>query len=233
MSRRVLQVTAEHMLCEPGRSDAQANRRRVLDAAREVFKEQGQAAEMREIARRADVGLATIYRGFGNKEGLLLALAQQFMSDVFGLLSVAEEQRSPVDGLRHVLTGAIEFIDKYGPVFDISAGHFRSSSPQSHAVDFRSRMHKLVERGVHSGDFRDDIDIDVVVHVIFGSLVTMAHARDLTPVPRSEDYANTVLRLLARPARQQSNDARSPNESGMKKWRQQAAIRQVRNPRSS
>ncbi|MFD0414727.1 TetR/AcrR family transcriptional regulator [Streptomyces sp. NPDC127108] len=53
------------------RSDARDNRARILDAARAVFSEVGLAAPMREIARQAEVGPATLYRHFPTKRDLI------------------------------------------------------------------------------------------------------------------------------------------------------------------
>ncbi|MEV0707972.1 MULTISPECIES: TetR/AcrR family transcriptional regulator [Nocardia] len=55
------------------RSDALVNRERILDAAREVFAADGLSAPMREVARRAGVGPATLYRHFPTKESLITA----------------------------------------------------------------------------------------------------------------------------------------------------------------
>ena len=53
------------------RQDAQRNRERILDAARETFKEQGLDAPLEEIARRAGVGIATLYRRFPTRDTLI------------------------------------------------------------------------------------------------------------------------------------------------------------------
>jgi AcrR family transcriptional regulator len=59
---------------EPGlRSDAQRNRERVVDAARDVFAEQGLEASTNEIARRAGVGVATLFRRFPTRDDLVAA----------------------------------------------------------------------------------------------------------------------------------------------------------------
>jgi AcrR family transcriptional regulator len=59
----------------PLRADARRNRERVLQAARHVFAEQGREAQIDDVARRAEVGVGTVYRHFPTKEALLEALA--------------------------------------------------------------------------------------------------------------------------------------------------------------
>ncbi|MEV6976384.1 helix-turn-helix domain-containing protein [Kitasatospora sp. NPDC093806] len=58
----------------PARADAQRNRERLLEVAAEVVAEQGTQASLRDVARRAGVGLGTLYRHFPNRDALLEAL---------------------------------------------------------------------------------------------------------------------------------------------------------------
>ena len=59
------------------RADARRNRERVLAAAHDVFSEDGLDAQIDDIARRAKVGVGTVYRHFPNKDDLLAALAAE------------------------------------------------------------------------------------------------------------------------------------------------------------
>lgn len=56
------------------RADARKNYDLLIDVAREVFVEQGAEASLRDIARRAGVGMGTLYRHFPNRDSLLEAL---------------------------------------------------------------------------------------------------------------------------------------------------------------
>jgi AcrR family transcriptional regulator len=67
----------------PLRADARRNRERVLEAARAVFGEHGGEAQMDDVARRAEVGVGTVYRHFPTKEALLTALVH----DTFGRIA--------------------------------------------------------------------------------------------------------------------------------------------------
>jgi AcrR family transcriptional regulator len=53
------------------RQDAQRNKERILEAAREAFKEHGLDAPLDDIARRAGVGIATLYRRFPTRDALI------------------------------------------------------------------------------------------------------------------------------------------------------------------
>src|SRR2546425_11354594 len=56
------------------RADARRNRHQLLIAARDVFAERGAGAPLEEIARRAGVGIATLYRRFPERESLMRAV---------------------------------------------------------------------------------------------------------------------------------------------------------------
>ncbi|MBZ5734826.1 TetR/AcrR family transcriptional regulator [Nocardioides sp. TRM66260-LWL] len=64
------------------RADALRNRTRIIDTAREVFREQGYDASLDEIAKRAGVGAGTLYRHFPTRDALLDAIMQTWVDRV-------------------------------------------------------------------------------------------------------------------------------------------------------
>ena len=83
----------------PRRADAQRNRELLLAAAREVFSERGADAPLDEVARRARIGNATMYRHFPDRRELLIAV---YADEVAALCAHGEallEDRSPEDAL--------------------------------------------------------------------------------------------------------------------------------------
>jgi AcrR family transcriptional regulator len=71
------------------RADAQRNLGRVLEAAAEVFAERGPDASVDEIARRAGVGHATVFRRFPTKDALILAVVQERVRELAELAAAA------------------------------------------------------------------------------------------------------------------------------------------------
>ncbi len=63
------------------RADAERNRRRLLDAAQELFREQGLEVGVAEIAQRAGVGRGTLFRNFPTKQDLIAAIVIERMSE--------------------------------------------------------------------------------------------------------------------------------------------------------
>jgi AcrR family transcriptional regulator len=83
------------------RKDMQRNLERVLRAAHELFAERGPDVTMEEVARRAGVGVGTIYRRFPSKDHLFAAVSSAVCADTQHMLSCAAEEASdPVGKLR-------------------------------------------------------------------------------------------------------------------------------------
>jgi AcrR family transcriptional regulator len=74
--------------CKPKRADARRNYERVVAAAREAFTERGASTSLEEIARRAGVGIGTLYRNFPNRQSLLEAV---YFDEVQNLSTTAGE----------------------------------------------------------------------------------------------------------------------------------------------
>lgn len=89
----------------PLRPIAERNRQRLLDAAAEVFAEQGLEASVEEIARTAGVGMGTLYRRFPTKEALISALVHDVLSTMLKLAGEGAE-RGDGTGLEYFLEAA-------------------------------------------------------------------------------------------------------------------------------
>ena len=74
--------TTRPLLERPKRADARRNYEKVLAAAREAFAEGGESTSLEEIARRAGVGIGTLYRHFPNRQALVEALYIDEVEDV-------------------------------------------------------------------------------------------------------------------------------------------------------
>ena len=90
------------------RSDAQRNRAALLTAAREVFGEQGLDASLDEIARRAGVGNATLYRRFPTRRDLIAAVFAGQMSGYVELADKAMADPDPWQGFVGYLRSLFE-----------------------------------------------------------------------------------------------------------------------------
>jgi len=93
---------------KPLRKDAERNRQRILDAARELFAERGLGATLNEIAHHAGVGVGTVYRRYPDKAVLIDELFEQRLAEVIELLDAAREDPDPWHGLVTFMTRMLE-----------------------------------------------------------------------------------------------------------------------------
>src|SRR5438270_13298350 len=85
--------------CRGLRKDAERNRQRVLEAARELFAVKGLEATLNDVAHHANVGVGTVYRRFATKEELVDAIFEDAIDQVACLAETALELENSWDGL--------------------------------------------------------------------------------------------------------------------------------------
>ncbi len=77
-----VETPAQNPGSPPKRADARRNHDKILAAARESFAEGGESTSLEEIARRAGVGIGTLYRHFPTRQALLEALYMEEVEEV-------------------------------------------------------------------------------------------------------------------------------------------------------
>src|SRR3954465_13353835 len=92
------------------RADAVRNRERVLEAAKSVFNAGGPEASLEAGARRAGVGIGTLYRHFPTREALFEAVYRREVEQLADLAEQLKTERLPTDALRHWLRSNVEFV---------------------------------------------------------------------------------------------------------------------------
>lgn len=92
----------------PRRKDAERNRRRLLAAAREVFRDRGVAATLNDVAHHAGLGVGTVYRHFANKEELIDALFEDMVETVDRYVHEAADEPDAWLGLTRALRQVCE-----------------------------------------------------------------------------------------------------------------------------
>ncbi len=142
------------------RADARKNYDRLLVVAREVVTEQGADASLRDVARRAGVGLGTLYRHFPTREALLEALLR---ADVDGLTARAAELETsgtPEDSLLTWLRGCVALAHEYRGVTALLMAALEDTESALHAscVALHDMGTRLLDRAHAAGVARADID---------------------------------------------------------------------------
>jgi AcrR family transcriptional regulator len=185
------------------RADARANRARLIEAARAVFSERGLAAEMKEIAERAGVGVGTIYRNFPSKEDLVLAIMRDALAGAVAEARLAEAADDPIDGLRALLAGAFAMVERYGWLVEAMLGGQWLPNPQMRAeLDhhrYLNRFQHLVQNGVDRGRLRADLDASAAAAMLAGTTTPWSH-RHLLAGRTPEQAADAVMTSFLRGA---------------------------------
>jgi AcrR family transcriptional regulator len=144
----------------PMRSDARRNRERLVDAAREVFEEDGAGASMEAIAKRAGLGVGTLYRHFPNRLDIVEAV---YETDVGELAAAAERAVAELEPWPAVESFFDAFI-RYARTKQALLGELQQAFEKN--PELRSRARSLIEssfdlvieRAKDAGEVRSDVD---------------------------------------------------------------------------
>ena len=170
------------------RADAQENRKRILEVAREAFNKSGATTSLGDVAKQAGVGPGTLYRHFPSREDLLMAVYQSDAEN----LAAAEQEFSrtlpPVEALRawmflfvdHIATKQI-----IAPALNALVGDPRKLFEASYARIWEA-IRSLVARAVRSGDIREDLDPIDLLRALIG----------VANIATSPDWQQSARRLV-------------------------------------
>ena len=174
------------------RADALRNRERVLAAAKAVFSAGGAEASLEAVARRAGVGIGTLYRHFPTRESLVDAV---YRTETQRLCDAARDLVSelpPVDALRAWALGFLDYMATKEGMADVL--HTVLTADEGLRLDTRARIYDaltlLVEAGQRSGELRADLDIPDVVLALGG------FALILDRQPAAQDTGRRLFDLL-------------------------------------
>jgi AcrR family transcriptional regulator len=164
------ETSAQTLIERPKRADARRNYEKVLRAAREAFAEGGESTALEEIARRAGVGIGTLYRHFPNRQALLEAL---YVGEVEEMCRSAAEQLDGSDpwealngwferfiayiGTKRALAAELQnYLDQDAPLFQTCrTSLFEAGEP-------------LLTRAQEAGIVRKDVSIGEVIQMVVG-----------------------------------------------------------------
>ncbi|MFD9698652.1 TetR/AcrR family transcriptional regulator [Lentzea sp. NPDC059081] len=147
------------------RSDARANRDRVLAAAEEVFAESGDAGSTEEVARRAGVGIGTVFRHFPTKRALVEAAVVRHLTQLAQTLHVQParaEDAGPAfrEAFREMVSGAPAKLALVA-LLEQHTGEVAAA-----ASGLREAVQDLLTRAQQAGEVRADATLDEVFVLI-------------------------------------------------------------------
>lgn len=170
------------------RTDAQRNRERILEVAKEAFTQSGANASLDDIARQAGVGPGTLYRHFPTREELIEAVYRTEVEKLAAAEQTFAESMPPLEALRAWMLLFVDYIATKkiiaaalnsmvgGPskVFEASYGQVWEA------------IRALVKRAVKSGDIRKDLDPIDLLRALIG----------VANVGTSPDWQQSARRLV-------------------------------------
>jgi AcrR family transcriptional regulator len=169
MSTRDTTETTQQLQARPMRADARRNYDKVVAAARQAFAESGASTSLEEIARRAHVGIGTLYRHFPTRQALLEAVYVDEVEDL--CRSAADlEGMDPWEAFESWLhrfvaymatkqalaQELLDYVDRDAPLFkSCRAALFTAGQP-------------ILERAQEAHVVRSDTDLAEIIHMVGG-----------------------------------------------------------------
>ena len=164
------------------RKDAEANRRRLLIAARELFAERGLDVTLHDIAARAGVGVGTAYRRFANKGEIMDALFGLQVEEISRLADQALADPDPWRALVTYLEQVMTLQAKDRGLAQILSG--RRIRPEQHDWSrsvIAPKVNAITARAKEAGALRDDVEGTDLVFIQVGLNAIAERSREVSP----------------------------------------------------
>lgn len=146
------------MAGRPLRKDAERNRQRVIDSARELFAARGLEATLNDVAHHAGVGVGTVYRRFPTKQELFEAIFEDGLNELVALAETALRHHDSWQGFASFVEQMCELTatdrGMREIVFSKTAG---GVGVEAARVRLLPRLSELVERAQHDGHLRSEV----------------------------------------------------------------------------
>ena len=163
------EVSPETLIARPKRADARRNYEKVLTAAREAFAEGGESTALEEIARRAGVGIGTLYRHFPNRQALLEALYVNEVEEV--CRSAAELDGSdPWEALNAWFERLMGYLATKQALAHELLNYLETDAPlfQVCRASLYDAGDPLLKRAQEAGVVRQDVEFPEVMQMVVG-----------------------------------------------------------------
>jgi AcrR family transcriptional regulator len=179
------------------RTDAQRNRERILEVAKEAFTRSGANTSLDDIATRAGIGAGTLYRHFPTRDALLEAVYRTEVEKLAAAESKLAQAMPPMEALRAWMLLFVDYIATkqiIAPALNTLVGGpskvFEASSSQ-----IKGAIQALVKRAVKSGDLRPDLDpLDLL-----RALIGVSNVASVPDWPQSARRLVDILIIGSRP----------------------------------
>jgi AcrR family transcriptional regulator len=152
------------------RTDAQRNRQRILEVAKQAFTRAGANGSLDDIAKHAGVGAGTLYRHFPTREALLEAVYRTEVEKLAAAERKFLQTMPPVEALRAWMLLFVDYIATkkiIAPALNTLVGG-PSKVFEASGAQIKGAIHALVVRAIKSGDLRPDLDPFDLLRALIG-----------------------------------------------------------------
>jgi AcrR family transcriptional regulator len=184
----------------PRRADALRNRERVIAAAAEVFAVKGMDAGVPEIAARAGVGKATVYRSFPSKEHLVAAVARERLEWIAALATAALARDDAGQALIDVVVAIADQQATDRAVAGSLAADIHLPELDAARATTHAALEALVDRGRAAGALRADATAEDL-RVLFTGVAQVLRANDERDRAVWRRYGRLIAGALSAPQR--------------------------------
>lgn len=177
----------------PMRSHARRNRERIIVAAREALTGTGRDTSLNEIARRAGVGIGTLFRHFPNRDALLEALTYDRTAALCAEAALLADAPEPAAALANWLRSLVDHMATYrGLPASLLAGTRAENCGLGHSYQaIVSAARGLLARAQEAGEVREDLDVPALISL--AGAVSWLLEQD----PERPDRVDFVMTVLA------------------------------------
>jgi AcrR family transcriptional regulator len=170
------------------RTDAQLNRERILEVAKEAFARSGASTSLDDIAQQAGVGAGTLYRHFPTRDALLEAVYRTEVEKLAGAGRKLAQEMAPIEALRAWMLLFVDYIaTKQIIVSALSTLVGRPSKVyEASRAQIAEAIHALVQRAIESGEIRGDLEPFDLLRALIG----------VSSVASGPDWQQSARRLV-------------------------------------
>ena len=152
------------------RADAQRNRERILEVAKQAFTRSGANTSLDDIAKQAGVGPGTLYRHFPTRDALIEAVYRTEVEKLAAAEKKFSEGLPPIDALRAWMLLFVDYIATkqiIGPALNSLVGG-PSKLYEGSRAQVQGAIDALVKRAIKSGDIRRDLEPFDLLRALIG-----------------------------------------------------------------
>jgi AcrR family transcriptional regulator len=181
------------------RADAQRNRERILEIAKQAFTRSGVNISLDDVGRRACVGAGTLYRHFPTRDALLEAVYRSEVEKLAAAEKALAATMTPIEALRAWMLLFVDYIATkqiIAPALNTLVGK-PSKLFEASGAQIKAAINALVERAIESGDIRSDLNPMDLLRALIG----VSYVASEPDWPQSAKRLVQILIIGSRPTR--------------------------------